>query len=80
MSPLHHQGSAHRRAAPVSPDAHAAEWRRMQKRVCVLQRRIDNALQERHWTHLRSLKRAMRRLVSANALALTQVLEQARHR
>ena len=80
MPPLQNQASSHRLDAPPSVSDHAAEWRRMQKRVCLLQRRIDNALQERHWTHLRSLKRAMRRLVGANAQALAQVLEHAKHR
>lgn len=80
MSTLPHQARVHRVATPLSPQAQSAAWLRMQKRVCMLQRRIDHAVQEHHWTHVRSLRRAMHRLMYANAMTLTLALARAKQR
>lgn len=77
MTAAENQARNQPHASHLSSDV--VKWRRMQKRVCEMQRRIDDAVRARRWKHLKSLRRSLQRLMSANSLALQDALERAKN-
>lgn len=63
-------------ASPHIPDEwHAINWRRIQKNVGVMQRRIAKATKESDWRRVKALQRWLTRSFSAKAWAVKRVTE-----